>query len=48
MSVGKTAGKMNPVNMLAYRGNQVNLGGDICVQQAESMHPFGEELQEEV
>lgn len=39
---------MNPVNMVAYRGNEVNLGGDMCVQQAESMHPFGEQLQEEV
>lgn len=36
----KKTGKMNPVNMVAYRGNEVNLGGAMCVQQAESMHPF--------
>lgn len=47
MSAGKMESKMNLVIRLVYRGKEVNLGGNMCIQQAECMHPF-RERQEEV
>lgn len=47
MSAGKMESKMNLVIRLVYRGKEVNLGGNMCIQQAECMHPFREKLQEE-
>lgn len=39
---------MNHVIRLVYRGKEENLGGNMCMQQAECVHPFREKLQEEV
>lgn len=36
--------KMNLVIRLVYRGKEMNLGGNMCIQQAECMHPFREKL----
>lgn len=47
MSAWKMESKMNLVIRLVYRGKEVNLGGNMCIQQAECMHPFREKLQEE-